>query len=98
VSALSPNVRFTGNILFIGGLFLWGVTFFLFFWVFFLDRILVIDFVEAGFEFNKPSIGRKLVVPSRISIMVGLGIILLLNLLAVVKICYYQQGPLRQHI
>jgi hypothetical protein len=35
--------------------------------------------------------------PSRVSIMVGLGVILLLNLLVIVKICYYQQGPLRQH-
>jgi hypothetical protein len=65
--------------------------------VIFSDSIVVIDSMIDEFEFNKPVIGSKFVVPSRISIMVGLGLVLLLNLLAVVKICYYQRGPLRQY-
>nr|ANZ03426.1 NADH dehydrogenase subunit 6 [Theodoxus fluviatilis] len=34
---------------------------------------------------------------SNISMLIGLGLILLMNLLAVVKVCYYQQGPLRPY-
>ncbi len=41
--------------------------------------------------------GQLLVNPRSISLIVILGTILLINLLAVVKICYYQQGPLRPH-
>lgn len=41
--------------------------------------------------------GQLLVNPRRVSLIVILGTILLINLLAVVKICYYQQGPLRPH-
>nr|DBA44315.1 TPA_asm: NADH dehydrogenase subunit 6 [Depressigyra globulus] len=97
VSALSPNVYFSGGNLFFGGIMLWVITFFVFFWVIFSDSIVVMDSMIDEFEFNKPVMGSKFVVPSRISIMVGLGLVLLLNLLAVVKICYYQRGPLRQY-
>nr|YP_009192114.1 NADH dehydrogenase subunit 6 [Angaria neglecta]ALK03358.1 NADH dehydrogenase subunit 6 [Angaria neglecta] len=44
------------------------------------------------------SSGRMLISPSNMSLMIILGVILLINLLAVVKICYYQQGPLRSHM
>nr|ARI50089.1 NADH dehydrogenase subunit 6 [Cittarium pica] len=43
------------------------------------------------------SSGSVIVSPSSISVMIVLGVILLINLLAVVKVCYYQQGPLRSH-
>nr|UYB79144.1 NADH dehydrogenase subunit 6 [Lirapex sp. ZZ-2022] len=96
VSALSPNVFFGGSSLFAWMFVLWLVSCFVFFSLIFSDSIMMSDLV-SGFELNSPSMGEKFVVPSRISIMVGLGVILLLNLLAVVKICYYQQGPLREH-
>nr|DBA44260.1 TPA_asm: NADH dehydrogenase subunit 6 [Pachydermia laevis] len=97
VSALSPNVYFSGMGLFIGGIMMWVLSFFFFFSVWFSDTIVVKDLLLNEFELSESSMGEKFTIPSRISIMVGLGIILLLNLLAVVKICYYQQGPLRQH-
>nr|BAN70247.1 NADH dehydrogenase subunit 6 [Chrysomallon squamiferum] len=97
VAALSPNVYFSGNNLFIYFVVLWAVLFFMYYSIFFLDFGILLDDLSAGFSFFNYSAGEKLVVPSHISIMVGLGIVLLLNLLAVVKICYYQRGPLRQH-
>nr|YP_010381772.1 NADH dehydrogenase subunit 6 [Perotrochus quoyanus]UDL72160.1 NADH dehydrogenase subunit 6 [Perotrochus quoyanus] len=42
-------------------------------------------------------VGGLLISPSSISLMVALGAILLINLLAVVKVCYYQKGALRVH-
>nr|YP_010902182.1 NADH dehydrogenase subunit 6 [Lunella correensis]QHD20090.1 NADH dehydrogenase subunit 6 [Lunella correensis]QUV72917.1 NADH dehydrogenase subunit 6 [Lunella correensis]QYF08449.1 NADH dehydrogenase subunit 6 [Lunella correensis] len=43
------------------------------------------------------SSGEMLINPSEASVVIFLGVILLINLLAVVKVCYYQQGPLRSH-
>nr|QIQ23135.1 NADH dehydrogenase subunit 6 [Rochia nilotica] len=43
------------------------------------------------------SFGGTIVSPSSISLMILMGVVLLINLLAVVKVCYYQQGPLRSH-
>nr|QFG71045.1 NADH dehydrogenase subunit 6 [Pseudorimula sp. RSIO35641] len=44
------------------------------------------------------STGMDLVVSNSTSVVVMLGMILLLALLTVVKICFYQQGPLRSHL
>jgi len=41
--------------------------------------------------------GAELIFINSTSIIIILGIILLIALLAVIKICYYQQGPLRTH-
>nr|ALK03382.1 NADH dehydrogenase subunit 6 [Lepetodrilus schrolli] len=46
---------------------------------------------------DSSSTGANLVFMNSTSIMIILGTILLIALLAVVKICYYQQGPLRTH-
>nr|YP_009318332.1 NADH dehydrogenase subunit 6 [Tegula argyrostoma]AOZ71813.1 NADH dehydrogenase subunit 6 [Tegula argyrostoma] len=43
------------------------------------------------------SSGNGIVAPSMVNVVIMLGGILLINLLAVVKVCYYQQGPLRSH-
>nr|YP_005351157.1 NADH dehydrogenase subunit 6 [Tegula brunnea]AFB78107.1 NADH dehydrogenase subunit 6 [Tegula brunnea] len=43
------------------------------------------------------SSGNAIVAPSMVNTVIVLGTILLINLLAVVKVCYYQQGPLRSH-
>nr|DBA44247.1 TPA_asm: NADH dehydrogenase subunit 6 [Symmetromphalus regularis] len=97
VAALSPNVYFSGSNLILGFSMLWMVVTLSFSKLFFIDSILSSDVFSLSFSFDKSSSGEKLISHSCISIMVGLGIILLLNLLAVVKICYYQQGPLREH-
>nr|QTT61127.1 NADH dehydrogenase subunit 6 [Tritia corniculum]QTT61361.1 NADH dehydrogenase subunit 6 [Tritia sp. p LAG-2017] len=39
--------------------------------------------------------GVEMVAPQMISILIGLALILLINLIVVVKICYYQQASLR---
>nr|QTT61348.1 NADH dehydrogenase subunit 6 [Nassarius nitidus] len=39
--------------------------------------------------------GIEMVAPQMISILIGLALILLINLIVVVKICYYQQASLR---
>nr|QGW36205.1 NADH dehydrogenase subunit 6 [Monodonta labio] len=53
--------------------------------------------VEFG-EFKGMSASGKMVVsPSSMVLIIVLGVVLLINLLAVVKVCYYQQGPLRAH-
>nr|DBA44286.1 TPA_asm: NADH dehydrogenase subunit 6 [Melanodrymia brightae] len=98
VSALSPNVYFKGmNLLFIMSVLVL-LTLLSFIELFFLDTLLVTDMFIESFSFMKSLNGEKVVVPAYISIMLGLGVILLLNLLAVVKICYYQHGPLRKHL
>lgn len=43
------------------------------------------------------SSGNAIVAPRIVNTVIVLGTILLINLLAVVKVCYYQQGPLRSH-
>nr|QBC73199.1 NADH dehydrogenase subunit 6 [Peltospira smaragdina] len=97
VSALTPNVYFSGSGPILWFFFLWILSMFVFFSVPFFDSVIVENFLSNIMSIFFSSMGEKLVFPSRVSIMLGLGIILLLNLLAVVKICYYQQGPLRQH-
>nr|UGY86774.1 NADH dehydrogenase subunit 6 [Lamellomphalus manusensis] len=97
VAALSPNVYFSGGNLMFGFFILWASVTFFFSGLFFIDSLLSNDIFSLSFSFNKSYWGEKLISPSCVSIMVGLGIVLLLNLLAVVKICYYQQGPLREH-
>nr|YP_010381759.1 NADH dehydrogenase subunit 6 [Entemnotrochus adansonianus]UDL72138.1 NADH dehydrogenase subunit 6 [Entemnotrochus adansonianus] len=97
VSALAPNSFFSGMksfilfvVVFSVLVLMGGMTYFKIsgfgVWVdfFSIDK----GYLEAG---------GALVNPASISLMVALGIILLINLLAVVKICYYQQGALRCH-
>ena len=48
----------------------------------------------VGFKWMR-AFGLELGRPRVISILVGLGVILLVNLIAVVKICFFQQGSLR---
>nr|DBA44234.1 TPA_asm: NADH dehydrogenase subunit 6 [Cyathermia naticoides] len=97
VSALSPNVYFSGMNLIFGFFILWTLVTFIFLNLFFSDSLLTSDLFSQSFSFGKSSLGEKLVSSSCVSVMIGLGVVLLLNLLAVVKICYYQQGPLREH-
>nr|UWT52306.1 NADH dehydrogenase subunit 6 [Neomphalidae sp. Hatoma] len=97
VSALSPNVYFSSKNLIFFFFILWGFVMLSFAGLFFSETLATSDLMETSFSFYNSSMGEKLMSPSCISVMIGLGAILLLNLLAVVKICYYQQGPLREH-
>nr|YP_009469110.1 NADH dehydrogenase subunit 6 [Charonia lampas]AOY34916.1 NADH dehydrogenase subunit 6 [Charonia lampas]AVC55724.1 NADH dehydrogenase subunit 6 [Charonia lampas] len=95
VAALSPNVLFGSGtpLIFFGLIFL------------LLGSIMLmyplIDFPSLGYLSSYSSFkflkmyGTEMVCPQMISILIGLAIILLVNLVVVVKICYYQHASLR---
>nr|YP_009572204.1 NADH dehydrogenase subunit 6 [Nassarius conoidalis]AND76360.1 NADH dehydrogenase subunit 6 [Nassarius conoidalis] len=95
VAALSPNVLFGKG------------TPMLFFSIMILPLSIIfyflplIDVSSIGYLsiFNEMKVlkiyGIEMVAPQMISILIGLAIILLINLIVVVKICYYQQASLR---
>nr|DBA44273.1 TPA_asm: NADH dehydrogenase subunit 6 [Peltospira delicata] len=97
VSALTPNVYFHSMSPVFWMLILWVISMLVFFPIFFFETVPVEISLSDVYSFFSSKMGEKIVIPSRVSIMLGLGVVLLLNLLAIVKICYYQQGPLRQH-
>nr|QTF74769.1 NADH dehydrogenase subunit 6 [Bufonaria perelegans] len=95
VAALSPNVLFGSG----SPLFFFGFMFILLGTVMFLYPL--VDFsslnylnLYSGHKFLK-MYGTEMVSPQMISILIGLGVILLINLVVVVKICYYQHASLR---
>nr|YP_009742278.1 NADH dehydrogenase subunit 6 [Polinices sagamiensis]QID90360.1 NADH dehydrogenase subunit 6 [Polinices sagamiensis] len=98
VSALSPNVLFSG-----GGAIIFFVILFIvllsmtYFYPF--SDTTVTSYYSLYSQMKSLKIyGSQLVSPQIASILVGLGSILLINLIVVVKICYYQQAPLRPFI
>nr|ARI50063.1 NADH dehydrogenase subunit 6 [Margarites vorticiferus] len=97
VSALAPNTFFSSAKAFVAFFCSFLVLFIGFFMVFTPDfsSLLVSNYVD-GKMFSMS--GSMLVSPSSVSLLIVLGIVLLVNLLAVVKVCYYQQGPLRSHL
>nr|AWH98421.1 NADH dehydrogenase subunit 6 [Conus goudeyi] len=95
VAALSPNVLF-GGLTPIFSLILFFPLFFVFFYFCLLKDSSYLSFQSS---FSKLSYlkmyGIELISPYMISILIGLGMILLINLIVVAKICYYQQASLR---
>nr|AXA45411.1 NADH dehydrogenase subunit 6 [Otitoma sp. MNHN IM 2013-9848] len=97
VAALSPNILFgKGTPL----LFFLGTFIFLTMMMYFYPMI---DLSSKG-DLNMYSMSKSLkmygiemVSPHMISILIGLAVILLINLIVVVKICYYQQAALRPY-
>nr|ACL99783.1 NADH dehydrogenase subunit 6 [Haliotis tuberculata coccinea] len=97
VAALVPNSIFLGIWVFFGFFCGMGRSNGLYLLVYVQDRGVVSWISEFGVSKFLFSSGFGLVSSSSVSIMVVLGAVLLINLLAVVKVCYYQQGPLRFH-
>nr|ADX36082.1 NADH dehydrogenase subunit 6 [Haliotis diversicolor supertexta]UBN09086.1 NADH dehydrogenase subunit 6 [Haliotis diversicolor] len=97
VAALVPNSIFLGFWVFFG--FFCGAVLSasLYLLLYVQDWKVVSWASEFGASKFLLSSGFGLVSSSGVSIMVALGVVLLINLLAVVKVCYYQQGPLRFH-
>lgn len=95
VSALSPNTLFSGlipTINFLLIVLLWTIIF--------LYQPLIdsnnIEFINTFIQMKNIKVLRyEIVSPQIISILLGLGVILLINLIAVVKICYYQYSTMR---
>lgn len=95
VAALSPNVLFSGG----GPLALFVSASGLLFVLFFVSPLpdlprLRLAQTASLFKGLKTS-GTQLVCEGSAFILIGLGLILLINLVAVVKICYYQHASLR---
>lgn len=98
VSALSPNVLFSsiGALVFFSilSILLIGVIYFYIF-----SDISILSYSDIFSQIKRLKIyGSQLVSPHTTSVLIGLGVILLVNLVVVVKICYYQQAPLRPFI
>nr|YP_010408166.1 NADH dehydrogenase subunit 6 [Septaria lineata]URF21539.1 NADH dehydrogenase subunit 6 [Septaria lineata] len=61
------------------------------------DLSFLYDNLSLDYYSENMKTGILMISSSNISMLIGLGLILLMNLLAVVKVCYYQQGPLRPY-
>nr|YP_010713529.1 NADH dehydrogenase subunit 6 [Lyncina vitellus]WDA98661.1 NADH dehydrogenase subunit 6 [Lyncina vitellus] len=95
VAALSPNILFGSGfplLLFFMLLVPLSVAFYLYPVKDFSVMSTLNDY--SSFMYLK-SFGSELISPDSVSILIGLGTILLLNLIVVVKICYYQHASLR---
>nr|YP_010400352.1 NADH dehydrogenase subunit 6 [Indothais javanica]UQS76051.1 NADH dehydrogenase subunit 6 [Indothais javanica] len=95
VAALSPNVLFGSG----APVILFGISLLAF--MIFLSSTNLVDlpFLSYSSEVSKFSFlkiyGSEMVSPQMISILIGLAVILLINLIVVVKICYYTHTSLR---
>nr|YP_009258348.1 NADH dehydrogenase subunit 6 [Conus capitaneus]ANH79445.1 NADH dehydrogenase subunit 6 [Conus capitaneus] len=95
VAALSPNVLFGGWAPLLSLVFSVPAFFlFLYFYSFKDSSYLSSESSYGKFAYLK-MYGVELISPYMISILIGLGVVLLINLIVVAKICYYQQASLR---
>nr|YP_009262607.1 NADH dehydrogenase subunit 6 [Conus striatus]ANI87272.1 NADH dehydrogenase subunit 6 [Conus striatus] len=95
VAALSPNVLF-GGLSPLFGLILFFPISCMFFYFYFLKDSSYLSFQSSFSKFMYLKMyGVELISPYMISILIGLGTVLLINLIVVAKICYYQQASLR---
>nr|YP_009509730.1 NADH dehydrogenase subunit 6 [Antarctoneptunea benthicola]AXF46346.1 NADH dehydrogenase subunit 6 [Antarctoneptunea benthicola] len=95
VAALSPNVLFGSGtpMLFF---FLLVIPLATIFYIYPLVDLSSIGYLDTFSELKFLKMyGVEMVSPQMISILIGLAIILLINLIVVVKICYYQHASLR---
>nr|YP_003204700.1 NADH dehydrogenase subunit 6 [Oxymeris dimidiata]ACF04833.1 NADH dehydrogenase subunit 6 [Oxymeris dimidiata] len=95
VAALSPNVLFgkgTPAIFFGVSMSFFGLIMYFYPLIDLSSLSLAGDY--SDFKFLK-LYGVEMVSPDMISILIGLGIVLLINLIVVVKVCYYQRASLR---
>nr|YP_010891520.1 NADH dehydrogenase subunit 6 [Alviniconcha adamantis]WJK73043.1 NADH dehydrogenase subunit 6 [Alviniconcha adamantis] len=95
VAALSPNVLFGGASALIFFLVMTIIFSYILHFYPFTDYSETVSYKDFCSNKNLKSHGIELVSPSSISILIGLGMILLINLVAVVKISYYQHSSLR---
>nr|YP_009538434.1 NADH dehydrogenase subunit 6 [Conus betulinus]AYU74159.1 NADH dehydrogenase subunit 6 [Conus betulinus] len=95
VAALSPNVLFGGITPLLGFVMFFPVSFLFFCFYLFKDS----SYMSFQSFFSKfmylKMYGVELISPYMISVLIGLGVVLLINLIVVAKICYYQQASLR---
>nr|YP_009050258.1 NADH dehydrogenase subunit 6 [Ifremeria nautilei]AHI45685.1 NADH dehydrogenase subunit 6 [Ifremeria nautilei] len=95
VAALSPNVLFSSNMSFFFFITMGIVFSIITYFYYFTDYSELLYAKDMSHESYLKGHGIELVNPTNISILIGLGMILLINLVAVIKISYYQQSSLR---
>lgn len=95
VAALSPNVLFSGS----GSLLFFSILFIFLMGIFYFYPLLDLSSLHYHYNFSESkrlkTYGAQLVSQHSAFILIGLGIVLLINLVVVVKICYYQHSSLR---
>lgn len=97
VAALRPNNFFSGVknlILFISRFFVFLTVFFRFF---FINNMKLLNLNLENYEYKERITGILICSSYNVGILIFLGIVLLLALVAVVKICFQQQAPLRPY-
>nr|BBB55852.1 NADH dehydrogenase subunit 6 [Oncomelania hupensis hupensis] len=95
VAALSPNTLFSGMNAIIFFIVLSTIISAILYSHYFIDPMKT-EILNTWAETKKlKTYGIELVSPHYISILIAMGTILLLNLIVVVKICFYQHTPLR---
>nr|QTT61166.1 NADH dehydrogenase subunit 6 [Tritia sp. e LAG-2017] len=95
VAALSPNVLFGKGTPMVFSMIMILPLSILFYFLPLVDMASISYMsVFSSMKFLK-IYGIEMVAPQMISILIGLALILLINLIVVVKICYYQQASLR---
>nr|YP_010241745.1 NADH dehydrogenase subunit 6 [Strombus pugilis]QTI82433.1 NADH dehydrogenase subunit 6 [Strombus pugilis] len=95
VAALSPNVLFSGGYPVMLFALMIPLLFIIFYMYPFID-LSSLNYASLYADYsNLKTYGVELVSPEMISVLIGLGLILLINLVVVVKICYYQHASLR---
>nr|APH08613.1 NADH dehydrogenase subunit 6 [Conus venulatus]ATZ69985.1 NADH dehydrogenase subunit 6 [Conus venulatus]ATZ70037.1 NADH dehydrogenase subunit 6 [Conus venulatus]ATZ70089.1 NADH dehydrogenase subunit 6 [Conus venulatus]ATZ70180.1 NADH dehydrogenase subunit 6 [Conus venulatus] len=95
VAALSPNVLFGGLTPLFSLIMFFPILFMFFYFYFFKDSSYLSFESSSSKLMYLKMYGVELISPYMISILIGLGVILLINLIVVAKICYYQQASLR---
>nr|AEP39127.1 NADH dehydrogenase subunit 6 [Oncomelania hupensis hupensis] len=95
VAALSPNTLFSGMNAIIFFIALSIIISFILYNHYFIDPVKTEIFNTWAETKKLKTYGIELVSPHYVSILIALGTILLLNLIVVVKICFYQHIPLR---
>nr|YP_009740503.1 NADH dehydrogenase subunit 6 [Ceratostoma rorifluum]QID03443.1 NADH dehydrogenase subunit 6 [Ceratostoma rorifluum] len=95
VAALSPNVLFGSGSPFLFSMFT-TILFLLLFYMYSFIDLSSISYLNvfSKLKFLK-TYGTEMVSPQMASILIGLATILLINLIVVVKICYYTHASLR---
>jgi len=97
VAALAPNTLFSRLKSLAGILFLSTIIFSLLIILTPTDISFLYDNLILDYTSQNMKTGIAIVSSSNVRILIGLALILLVNLLAVVKVCFYQQGPLRPY-
>nr|YP_010241772.1 NADH dehydrogenase subunit 6 [Terebellum terebellum]QTI82459.1 NADH dehydrogenase subunit 6 [Terebellum terebellum] len=95
VAALSPNVLFSGGYSIMFFFSLIPIFCYMYYIQMFTDLSSIMDLNSFSSNLSLKTYGMELVSADMISVLIGLGLILLINLVVVVKICYYQHASLR---